>query len=86
MSFSVSKTQKYHKKPHVTVKRTSKLHIQNASVIGSFHTLRCYAIKYPLQAKSVCTNSRAKKTILLVWTLSATLAAPVLHVQVGMEN
>ena len=46
------------------------------------HGLRCYAIKFPLRARSVCTNSLAKKSVVLAWILALLLALPVLYVQV----
>ena len=47
---------------------------------------RCYAIKYPLKARSVCTNSRAKKSVVLVWGLAMVLATPILYIQVMVKS
>ena len=44
---------------------------------------RCYAIKYPLRARSVCTSSRAKRSVVIIWALAGLLAAPILRVQVS---
>ncbi|TRY72287.1 hypothetical protein TCAL_16178, partial [Tigriopus californicus] len=43
---------------------------------------RCYAIRYPLKARSVCTNNRAQKSVAFLWILSLILSTPVLFIQV----
>ena len=45
---------------------------------------RYYAIVYPMKAKSVCTVSKAKKVIVLVWLASFIMGMPTLVVQVGV--
>ena len=45
---------------------------------------RYYAIVYPMKAKSVCTVSKAKKVIGLVWLASFIMGMPTLVVQVGV--
>ena len=45
---------------------------------------RYYAIVYPMKAKSVCTVSKAKKVIVLVWLASFIMGMPNLVVQVGV--
>lgn len=45
--------------------------------------VRCYAIVYPMKAKSVCTVSKAKKVVFIVWIASFILATPTLIVQVS---
>ena len=48
----------------------------------SFFPVRCYAIVYPMKAKSVCTVSKANKVVGIVWLLAFLLATPTLQVQV----
>ena len=47
---------------------------------------RCYAIVYPMKAKSVWTDSKANKVVALVWLLSFLLALPTIHVQVSRKK
>lgn len=47
--------------------------------------VRCYAIVYPMKAKSVCTVSKAKKVVFIVWIASFILATPTLIVQVSLN-
>ncbi|TRY75495.1 hypothetical protein TCAL_13432, partial [Tigriopus californicus] len=61
--------------------------MQNVSAIASVINLtvmsleRCYAIVYPMKAKSVCTVSRANKAVCMIWLLAIVLAIPTLIVQ-----
>ncbi|XP_059099323.1 G-protein coupled receptor 54-like [Tigriopus californicus] len=62
-------------------------YMQNVSAIASVINLtvmsleRCYAIVYPMKAKSVCTVSRANKAVCMIWLLAIVLAIPTLIVQ-----
>jgi hypothetical protein len=52
-----------------------------------FHILkkfvfRCYAIVYPMKAKSVCTVRKAKIVLAFVWIGSFVLAIPTVFIQV----
>ncbi|KAF5294838.1 hypothetical protein FQA39_LY00322 [Lamprigera yunnana] len=66
-------------------------YIQNLSTSCSVLTLtaisieRYYAIVHPMKAKYVCTNSQAKRIILLTWCLAILLAIPILCIQIQME-
>ena len=65
--------------------RPTGLHIRPATYAKSLCKVsfsRCYAIVYPMKAKSVCTVSKANKVVALVWVLSFLLATPTLYVQV----
>ncbi len=46
---------------------------------------RCYAIVYPMRAKSACTVRKAYKVIGIVWTMAFLLATPTLVVQIQLE-
>jgi hypothetical protein len=46
---------------------------------------RCYAIVYPLKAKSVCTVSKAKIVLAFVWAGAFILATPTIFIQVRPE-
>ncbi|KAL5015726.1 hypothetical protein ScPMuIL_005315 [Solemya velum] len=69
-------------------------YLQNVSIICSVMNLsglsleRYYAILHPMRAKYTCTVNLAKKTIVLIWILSAIMASPILagqiHKEVGM--
>ena len=43
---------------------------------------RYYAILHPMRAKYICTRSRAKRVILIIWMLSFILAIPIIFGQV----
>ncbi len=66
-------------------------YVQNATAIASVLNLtvmsleRCYAIVKPMQAKSVCTVSKAYRVVVAVWVASVALASPTLYIQVHME-
>ncbi|XP_071744618.1 G-protein coupled receptor 54-like [Lepeophtheirus salmonis] len=42
---------------------------------------RCYAIVYPLKAKSICTVSKAQRVVFGVWVSAFFLATPILFIQ-----
>ncbi len=44
---------------------------------------RCYAIVYPMKAKSVCTVKKAKIVLAFVWAGSFLLAVPTIFIQVS---
>ena len=64
-------------------------YIQDLSVISSVLNLtamsmeRFYAILYPLQSRSVCTVSQARKVVGVTWILSLLLALPRNWIQVS---
>ncbi|CAL4123113.1 unnamed protein product, partial [Meganyctiphanes norvegica] len=66
-------------------------YLQAVSAVCSVLTLttmsleRCYAIINPMKSMYVCTISKAKKAILIIWVSSFLLASPVIVVQVNME-
>ena len=47
--------------------------------------LRCYAIVYPMKAKSVCTVKKSIKVVIAVWFMAFVLASPTLIVQEHLE-
>lgn len=63
-------------------------YVQNLSAMCSVFTLtaisieRYYAIMYPIECRSICTMSQAKRVIVLTWLASLLLATPVLYVQI----
>ena len=67
-------------------------YLQDVSTICSVLNLvaisieRFYAIVYPLQAKTSCTVTQAKKIILTTWILSILLAVPRIIIMVKVNS
>ena len=63
-------------------------YIQDMSMICSVLNLtamsmeRWYAIAYPLQSRSVCTVSQARRVVLSTWIVALVLALPRTFIQV----
>lgn len=63
-------------------------YVQNLTAICSVTTLtaisieRYYAIMYPMECRSICTMSQAKRVIMLTWCTSCLLASPILYIQI----
>ena len=62
--------------------------ISNYTFLGNVLLMflhRYYAICKPMVAQARCTWSRAKRIIIVLWTLSLALAVPIGYNQVGMK-
>lgn len=46
---------------------------------------RCYAVLYPMKAMYVCSISKARRAVGVIWLLSLILATPALVVQVSIS-